>query len=88
MSTKDISSFQKNIIGWIGISITLIAGLISMHSRISENSLRIQKNEQVIEALQKDNRKIFELMNQMRLENLQNFTDIKLQLKDKADKKD
>ena len=88
MSIKDVTDFQKNLIGWIGILIALVGGLITMHSRISENSIRIQRNEQVITELQKDNRKIFELMNQMRLENLENFHDIKMQLTTKADKKE
>lgn len=86
MGMKDVSDFQKNLIGWIGIAIALVGGLVTMHTRINENSLRIDRSEQVIQELQKDNRKIFELMNQMRVENIQNFSEIKLQLKDKADK--
>lgn len=88
MSIKDVPDFQKNLIGWIGILIILVGGLISMHSRISENSVRIQRNEVVIQELVKDNRKTYDLMNTMRLENLQNFSDLKIQLTTKEDKKD
>ena len=85
-NTETATDFQKNLIGWIAISITLIGGLVSMHTRINANELRIHRNEQVIQQLVIDQKKTYDLISQMRVENLQGFHDLKMQLTTKQDK--
>ena len=87
MTKDNFNDLNKNLIGWVAISVTLIGGLVTMNSRISEHTVRIERNEQTIHELVKDQRKVYELMSQMRMENLQNFNDLKIQLTTKEDKK-
>lgn len=86
MSIKDMSSSHRNLIGWIGVALVVIGGIISMHSRISANEVKINDTIVTVDELQKESKAIKDLLYEMRLENQRNFTEVQLQLKDKANR--
>jgi uncharacterized protein YkvS len=69
-----------------GLVIVLMGGLIHLHIKVNTNTVRVEKVEIEVKELEKENQQILTLLNNIRIENLNNFNDIKIQLKDKADR--
>lgn len=83
---QEVSNFQKNIIGWAGIAITLIGGFVTLNNKVEANTLKVQRVEAVTDKLEKNNQNVSTQINSLRIEILTGFNDLKLQLKDKADR--
>lgn len=82
-----ISDFQKNIIGWVGIAITFISSFVALNSKVSANELKINTVEKRMDKIEENNINIPKLIHEQHIEILKELNEIKLQLKDKEDRR-
>jgi hypothetical protein len=86
MSQETINKWKD----WAAIILPIVGFAILFYSTATKdieiNALKIKNLEERMDNYQKDNQKIYDIVNELKLDMNRNFNEIKLELKDKQDK--